>query len=90
MAGHGAHGLAVVEIIFEFFTRGFLPRHHLGVDFGFAPQFFAQAADEFGIFGELLHQNCACAVERGFGVGHVFVQVALRGGFGVFRRRAQQ
>ena len=60
------------------------------MDFGFVPQLVAQRADEFRVFGKLLHQNRACAVQRGFGVGDVFVQVALRGGFHVLRLFGKQ
>ena len=60
------------------------------MDFGFVPQLIAQRADEFRVFGKLLHQNCARAVQRGFGIWNVFVQVALRGGFHVLRLLGKQ
>ena len=90
VAGHGADGFAVVEIIAEFFAFGFFAFNDLRVDFGFVPQLVAQRADEFCVFGKLLHQNRARAVQRGFGVGDIFVQVALRGGFNILRLFGKQ
>ena len=50
-----------------------------------AHSFFAQGADEFGIFGKLFHQDGARAVERGFGVRDVVVGVSGGEGFNVLR-----
>ena len=83
MAGHGAHRFAVIEIVGKLFACVFLPGNHLGVHLGFVPQFFAQHADQFGIFGKLFHQNGTRAVECGFAVGHLFVEIILCGGFGI-------
>ena len=90
VAGHGAHGFAVVEIIAEFFAFGFFAFNDLRVDFGFVPQLVAQRADEFRLFGKLLHQDRACAVQCGFSIGNIFVQVTLRGGFHVLRLLGKQ
>ena len=90
VAGHGADGFAVVEIITEFFAFGFFAFNDLRVDFGFVPQLIAQRADEFCVFGKLLHQNRARAVQRGFYVRDVFVQVVLCGGFNILRLLSKQ
>ena len=80
----------MVEIIAEFFAFGFFSFNDLCVNFSFVPQLVAQRADEFRVFGKLLHQDRACAVQCGFGVGNVFVQVALRGGFNILRLFGKQ
>ena len=90
VAGHGANRLTMVEIIAEFFAFGFFAFNDLRVDFGFIPQLVTQRADEFRVFGKLLHQNRARAVQRGFAVGDVFVQVALCGGFNILRLLGKQ
>ena len=90
VAGHGADGFAVVEIVFEFFAFFFFARDNLRVDFRFVPQFFAQAANQRGVFGKLLHQNRARAIERGFSIGHVFADKRRGSGFHVLRLFGKQ
>ena len=85
VAGHGADGFAVVEIVPEFFAFGFFAFDDLRVQLAFRPQFFAQRADEGGVFGELFHQDGARAVKRRFAVGDVFVGVSGGEGFNVLR-----
>ena len=90
VAGHGADGFAVVEIVPEFFAFAFFAFDDLRVQLAFRPQFFPQRTDEGGVFGELFHQDGARAVQRGFGVGDVFVEVRRGGGVHVLRLFGQQ
>ena len=85
VARHAADGFAVVEVVFVFFAFAFFAFDDLRVQLALRPQFFAQGADEFGVFRELLHQDGACAVQRGFGVGDVVVGVSGGEGFDVLR-----
>ena len=85
VARHAADGFAVVEVVFVFFAFAFFAFDDLRVQLALRPQFFAQGADEFGVFRELLHQDGARAVQRGFGVGDVVVGVSGGEGFDVLR-----
>ena len=80
----------MVEVVFVFFAFAFFAFDDLRVQFAFCPQFFTQGADEFGIFGELFHQDGARAVQRRFGIGDVFVEVRRGGGVHVLRLVGQQ
>ena len=90
VARHGADGFAVVKVVFVFFAFGFFAFDDLRVQLAFRPQFFAQCADEFGVFGELFHQDGARAVQRRFGIGDVFVEVRRGGSVHVLRLFGQQ
>ena len=83
VAGHGADGFAVVVVVAVFFAFVCLVGVALGVQFAFAPEFFAQGADEFGIFRDLFDEDGAGAVQRGFVVGDGIVQVGSGEGFDV-------
>ena len=85
VAGHGADGFAVVVVVAVFFAFVCLVGVALGVQFAFAPEFFAQGADEFGVFRDLFDEDGARAVQRGFGVGDVVVGVSGGEGFDVLR-----
>jgi hypothetical protein len=73
-----ALSFGIVEVVAEFGAFGFLAfdygRFHDAVFF----EVFAQLAEQLGIFGELLHENLAGAVEHGLGVGKSSVGVAMR------------
>ena len=75
----------MIEVVFVFFALCFFAFDDLRVQLALRPQFFTQGADEFGVFRELLHQDGARAVQRGFGVGDVVVGVSGGEGFHVLR-----
>ena len=59
-------------------------------------QIVPQLTHEFGIFGEALHQNLACAIQHSFGVGESgfdieeFFSFNIRSQFGVIEQRISQ
>ena len=87
---HGAPGLGVIEIIAELLRFGFLAFGELGSHHAFGAQFFAQVAEHLGVFGKFLGQDVARAVERGLGIGHLFIEEFGRLGLRIERRVVEQ
>ena len=87
-----AQGFLVFEIVLEFFACLLLPCHHFAADFAHLPQALTQLPQQNRVFGKLLHQNRARAIQSRFAVGNVVlgIQVFGRFGFGVGIRRLPQ
>ena len=62
--GNALQPLGGAEIVGELDALGFLPGHDGRAPFAAFPHELPQSADELGIFGELLHQDPARALER--------------------------
>src|SRR3569833_2465684 len=77
MRRNGADRLPVVEIVAELRPGLLLTSRHLGDELAVGLQMLAQLAEELGIFGELLHQDLACTVQRRLGIRHSGVVTIL-------------
>ena len=89
---YSADRLRVVEVVAEFGALGFLAFDDGRFDDAVFLQIFAQLAEQRGVFRELLHEDLACAVEHGLGVGKAAVGVdeVLRFVLGFQRRVGEQ
>ncbi|CGY83627.1 Uncharacterised protein [Salmonella enterica subsp. enterica serovar Typhi] len=70
-----SNGLMMVEIVAEFCPFFLFAAHDCGDQMGILPQVITHFRQQCGVFGKALHQNVACAVERGFRVRHAFVAI---------------
>ena len=78
---HGIQWFVEVEPVTEFGTLGFFAFHHLGAHHAVLVQVFTQLANQFRIFGKALHQNLACTIQHGFGIGKAGLDVEVLFGF---------
>ena len=72
VAGHGAYGFGVVEVVAELGGIGVvavLAFHQLALQLGLGPQPGAQLADQHRVFGPAFAEQVAHAVEHGVSVG---------------------
>ena len=88
VAGDLGPGLGIIEIVGELGARLLLAVDDLGDDHALGGQILAQAADQFGVFGEALHQDLACAIQRVLHRGHALF-LADKGGSFRFRHLAR-
>ena len=77
--GHALQPLRGAEIVGELDAFGFLPGHDGRAPFPALPHELPQSADELGIFGELLHQDPARALERGGRVRNPLLRIDICG-----------
>src|SRR5690606_33362164 len=75
MAGGCGPAFGVVEIVGEFGAGFLLAVDHLGAERGAVLHIGAQAADEVGVFGHLFHNDVAGAVEGGFYIRDIVVEI---------------
>ncbi len=88
MRGNDADRLAVIEVIAEFRASLFLASRHFGHQLSIVLQMLTQLAQELRIFGELLHQDLSCAIQRRLGVWRARILAILgrERGFQILRR----
>ena len=77
--GHGLQPLGGAEIVGELDAFGFLSGHDGRAPFAALPHELPQSADELGIFGELLHQDPARALERRGSVRDALLRIDIGG-----------
>ncbi|CDH46025.1 hypothetical protein BN874_320034 [Candidatus Contendobacter odensis Run_B_J11] len=78
-------GFPVIEIIAELGALLGFALHPLRVQHRVVPEVFAQLRQQFGVFGEFLHQDLPCAVQRRFRVGYTALRIH-KSGSGLFGR----
>ena len=88
MRGNALQPLGGAEIVGELDALGFLPGHDGRAPFAAFPDELPQSADELGIFGELLHQDPARALERRGRVRDPLLRIDI-GGRGIFRHETR-